>query len=89
MTDPTNIIPLIAGVIPEGECINKDVIEFLDELKADALKGEIQMLAATWVNGGGRAVTGWSAGTQRLKIIAGAAILQRDLIAAGDQEDAN
>jgi hypothetical protein len=89
MTEPTNIVPLIAGVIPEGECPNKDVLEFLDELRQKAIHGEITMLAAAWVTGGGRVTNGWSSGNKRLSLIAATALLQRDLLNAGDQEDAN
>lgn len=80
MIEESNIVRLPGIVEPEGKCPNKDVLTFIDELKEMALAGEITSLAVAYITGGGRAGHGWSASSERLKLLASVTILQHFLI---------
>lgn len=77
------MVSLRGAAIPLPQ-VNRDVVATLESLLTDAKDGHIAGIAYATVSPEGHLVTAWIGNAETHSMIAGAAILQRRVTAAGD-----
>jgi len=78
-----NVVSLRGVAIPLPQ-VNRDVVDTLESLMADARDGRIAGILYATVSPEGHLVTAWTGNAESHSMIAGAAILQRRITKAGD-----
>lgn len=82
-----DITSIRGAPIPEGKCPNVGVLRLLDDLREQALRGEVTAMAVAYLDGSGRACNGWSDVADDLPLVGAVTVLQYRLAIANGSEE--